>query len=281
MKQNVIYPCICLKGKMKEAAEFYVNTFGDGHVGSVNPYVTEVVLSGQKLLIMNEGPVAAPSPAVSFMVMLSEPEVTEALWNKLLEGSKVMMALNSYPWSEKYGWLEDKYGVSWQLYTGDTSRSSQKFSPTFMFTGTNAGKAEEAIQLYTQLFPSSAVQGILKYGEGEGDSTDLVKHAQFVVDGFTMMAMDSSYNHGFTINDAVSLVVECDTQDEIDIYWNALTADGGKEVACGWLYDKFGVAWQIVPAKISQWMFDKEKGPRMMSALMKMKKLIIADLENA
>src|SRR5262249_54038937 len=156
----------------------------------------------------------------------------------------------------------------------------QRISPTFMFTHEQAGKAEEAVHFYTELFPDSSINGILKYSEGE-DNTNFVKHAQFKIKDYVMMAMDSSADHGIGFVDAISLVVECDTQAEIDKYWNTLTANGGKEIACGWLVDKFGVSWQIVPAKLGEWLKDPEKFQRVMPLVMKMKKLIMADMENA
>ncbi|HEX4956662.1 MAG TPA: VOC family protein, partial [Lacibacter sp.] len=95
------------------------------------------------------------------------------------------------------------------------------------------------------------------------------------------MVMDGYGEHSFSFNEAVSFVVECETQNEIDFYWNTLTADGGAESMCGWLKDKFGVSWQIIPKKLSQLMTDAERSGRVMQALLKMKKPDIATLEAA
>ncbi|WP_316748811.1 VOC family protein [Pedobacter gandavensis] len=279
--KNFIYPCLTIRGKITEAAEFYTETFGEGKIGTTNPFVVQINLSGQTFMLLNEGPSTDPNPAISFMVMCTSGEETEKYWNKLQDGGKIMMPMDSYPWSPKYGWIQDKYGVSWQLYTGTKDDSAQKFCPTLMFTGDKAGKAETAINYYASLFPNSEIQGVLKYAEGEGDSTDFVKHAQFKLNGYTMMAMDSSAAHDFTFNDAISLVVNCETQEEIDKYWAELTSKGGFEVACGWCTDQFGISWQIIPKSIVQMISDPERGQRAMQAMMKMKKLIIADLENA
>lgn len=278
---NTLYPCLTIKGKIEEAANYYVRTFGDGKVDPVPPYVIQLELSGQKLMLLNEGPQSTPNPAISFMVISETADETEQYWNKLLEGGQVLMPLDQYEWSPKYGWIQDKYGVSWQLYTGSKQDTPQKFCPTLMFTGNNVGKANEAIHFYTKVLQPASIQGILNYSETDGDQRNLVKHAQFVLKDFVMMAMDSSYPHGFHFNDSISFVVECETQAEIDAYWEQLTADGGKEVACGWLTDRYGVSWQIVPKMWSALMKDQERAPRAMQALMKMKKLIIADLENA
>lgn len=278
---NFIYPCLTLKGKTAEAADFYINTFGSGKIIQTSPYVVQIELSGQKFMLLNDGPTSTPNPSISFMVICETPEETKAYWNKLTEDGKVLMPLDRYDWSEQYGWVQDKFNVSWQLYTGSKEDTPQKFSPTLMFTGDIAGKATDAIHFYTELLPKSHIQGIMKYSDGEGDRTDFVKHAQFKINDFIAMAMDSSADHGFGFNDSISLVVECDTQIEIDTYWNGFTANGGHEVACGWLTDKYGISWQIIPKSLGKLMSDPERGQRVMSALMKMKKLIIADLENA
>lgn len=278
---NSVYPCLTIKGKIAEAADFYIQAFGEGAISQTSSFVIQLQLSGQKLMLLNDGPQSTPNASVSFMVMSDTSEETERYWHKLTEGGQVFMALDSYPWSVKYGWVQDRYGVSWQLYTGEKGGTAQQFCPTLMFTGANAGKAAEAIDFYTQLYPQSAIQGILKYGEGEGDNIDYIKHAQFAVKGYTLMAMDSSADHGFAFNDAISLVVECENQAEIDNYWEQLGADGGHEVACGWITDKYGISWQIIPKVLGALMTDPQRAQRVMGALMKMKKLIIEDLENA
>lgn len=280
--ENTIYPCLTIKGRIAEAADFYMNTFGNGKISQTSPFVIQITLSGQKFMLLNDGPSSKPNPSISFMVIGETADETEQYWNKLLEGGEVLMPLDSYDWSPKYGWIQDKYGVSWQLYTGEKNADTpQKFSPTLMFVGAKAGKASDAVNFYTQVFPDSTVQGILKYSAGDKENTDFVKHAQFRIRNFVMMAMDSSLDHGFNFVDAISLVVECETQAEIDAYWEKLTAHGGAEVMCGWLTDQYGVSWQIVPKVLGQLMQDTTRASRVMEALMQMKKLIIADLENA
>ncbi|UYQ95428.1 VOC family protein [Chitinophaga horti] len=278
---NAIYPCLILKGKIEEAAPFYIDAFGDGKVGNTSPWVIEIALSGQKIMLLNDGTQSLPSPAISFMVTSRTPEETDRYWSKLSEGGTVLMALDKYPWSEKYGWLQDKFGVSWQLMTGPESDVPQKFCPSLMFTGPNAGKAKQAIEELTSLFPDSSIRGIMNYAEGDGDDTSNVKHAQFTINDYTMMAMDSSFDHQFNFVEAVSLVVECADQAEIDKYWNTLTANGGKEVMCGWLRDKYGISWQIIPKDLGKWMKDPARAHRVMDKVLKMKKLIYAELENA
>ena len=144
-----------------------------------------------------------------------------------------------------------------------------------MFTHDQFGKAEEAIHFYTGLFPNSSTTGILKYSKEDEDEEGKVKHAQFSIDGFVMMAMDSSFDHPFRFSEGISIAVDCDTQEEIDHYWDKMTADGGEESMCGWLKDKFGVSWQIVPAILPKLMADPEKSQKVIEAFMKMRKFDI------
>jgi predicted 3-demethylubiquinone-9 3-methyltransferase (glyoxalase superfamily) len=278
---NSIYPCITLKGQVTEAADFYIKTFGAGSVEQTSPYVIQIQLSGQKFMLLNDGPSSKPNASISFMVVIQNERQLEEHWNSLTVGGEVLMALDSYPWSKRYGWIQDKYGVSWQLYLSDEKSGMQKFSPTLMFAGDKAGSAAEAVRFYTSVFPNSSITGILNYDESDGDRTDLVKHAQFEINNFVVMAMDSSGEQGLRFNEAISIVVECETQKEIDHYWESLTLGHGYELACGWLTDRFGVSWQIVPNSLGRLMSDPERGQRVMTALLKMKKLIIQDLEQA
>lgn len=278
---NSIYPCLTLKGKVAEAADFYNNAFGDGKILQTSPFVVQIQLGGQKFMLLDDGPSAKPNASISFMVIIETEEEIQSYWDSLADGGEVLMQLDVYDWSPKYGWVQDKYGVSWQLYLGDKSAALQKFSPTLMFSGDKAGKATEAVHFYTSVFPQSSITGILNYSEGEGDKAEFVKHAQFSINDYVMMAMDSSGEHGFTFNDAISIVVECDTQTEIDTYWKELTIEEGYEIACGWLTDKYGISWQIIPKILGRLMTDPERCQRVMTAMLKMKKLVIFDLENA
>jgi predicted 3-demethylubiquinone-9 3-methyltransferase (glyoxalase superfamily) len=137
------------------------------------------------------------------------------------------------------------------------------------------------MNFYISLFENASLGGVMKYGENGDDNPDYVAHAQFLLNGKTFMAMDSSMSHDFTFNEGISMVVTCKDQEEIDYFWNKMTADGGQESQCGWLKDKYGVSWQIVPAVITELMKDQERFQRVMAAFMKMKKFIIQDLLDA
>ncbi|WP_161888366.1 VOC family protein [Pontibacter russatus] len=275
-----LYPCLWFDGTAKEAAELYLAAFKNSKITSDTPLVVTLELGGQKFMGLNGGPMFTPNPSISFYVVCETASEMEQAWASLSEGGKVLMPLDKYPWSEQYGWVQDKFGVSWQLALDKLENVGQKFTPSLMFTGQQAGKAEEAIQFYTSLFDNSSIVGILRYNTQDQDVEGTVKHAQFKLGQQVFMAMDSSYPHDFGFNEGISLVILCDTQAEIDYYWDKLT-EGGLEVQCGWLKDRYGVSWQVVPAVLEQLMREPEKASRTTQAFMKMKKLDIQQLVDA
>lgn len=280
--KNQIFPCLWFDGQAKAAADLYCNVFGNSKITMDSQMVVNFELDGQKFMYLNGGPQFKINPSISFYVVLETAEEVNIAWNKLLEGGSVLMPIDTYPWSERYGWLQDQFGVNWQLSYGKLADVGQKFSPTMMFVGEQQGKAEEAIHLYTSLFDNAKIDGILRYTADENDVEGTIKHAQFSLDGYVMMAMDSSAAHHFAFNEAVSFVVNCETQEEIDFYWDKLT-EGGAESMCGWLKDKFGISWQIIPASLGELMSnpDPAKSQRVIQALMQMRKIDIKSLKEA
>ncbi len=153
----------------------------------------------------------------------------------------------------------------------------QRITPFLWFDG----KAEEAIKLYTSVFNNSKIINISYWAEGSPFPKDQVMHGSFELDGMKFYAFDAGPM--FKFSEATSFFVQADTQEEIDHYWNSLTANGGAESMCGWLKDKFGLSWQIVPSILGELMGHKDpaKAGRAMQAMMQMKKIIIADLKHA
>ncbi|MDF2930928.1 MAG: hypothetical protein K0R36_259 [Chryseobacterium sp.] len=282
---NDIFPCLWYDGDGKESAEFYCNVF-NGTITADTPVVLNIDLFGQKLMLLNGGPQFEKNASVSFMVMCETEDEVQKYWDQLEQGGIVLMPLDSYPWSKKYGWVRDKFGVTWQLYLGE-KENEQKIIPTLMFIHQNNGKAMEAMELYTRVFPNSKIGRVLKYGDGVGDEShevpENVQHAHFEIDSYSLFCMDNSYDHKFDFNEGISMVVMTDDQEQTDHLWNSLTSDGGRESMCGWLKDKFGFSWQIVPKKLIQLMNDPdpEKAQHVVQAMMKMQKIIIKDLEEA
>ena len=277
---NIIYPCLWFDGKAREAAELYCSVFKDTVIKSDNQLVVMLESSGQKLMFLNGGPMFTTNPSVSFYVICETDDEIESAWEKLMEGGTAFMTLGKYPWSPKYGWVQDRFGISWQLTLGKISDVGQKLTAALMFTEEQCGKAEEAVNFYTSVFEVSEIAGIYKYTKDDNDVEGTVKHSQFRLRNKLFMAMDSSLMHHFTFNEAISLVVECDTQEEIDFLWDTLT-EGGEESQCGWLKDKYGFSWQIIPSILSELMIDIHKSERVMNAFLKMKKFDIEKLKNA
>jgi len=276
-----IYPCLWFDGNAKEAANFYCSVFSDSAIYEENPMVVTFIAAGQKFMCLNGGPQFKFTPAISFYTIVQNEGEIQEVWDKLMVNGRALMPLDTYPWSQKYGWLQDEFGVTWQLTIDKPEFSDQKFIPALLFSGTNFGKAEEAINFYTSIFEDSNIKMISRYGANDANGQDgTINHAQFALNGNLFAAMDSSIVHNFDFNEALSFVIECRDQDQIDYFWEKLV-EGGKESQCGWLKDKFGVSWQIVPEILSELMSDPERSGRVVQAFMKMRKFDIEELKNA
>jgi predicted 3-demethylubiquinone-9 3-methyltransferase (glyoxalase superfamily)/uncharacterized protein YndB with AHSA1/START domain len=282
-----ITPCLWFDQQAEEAADFYVSLFPDSEItGALRHGDTTVLvhfsLGGQQFSALNGGPHFQINPSISLFAMCSTEAETDAVWQALAEGGAVLMPLDKYEWSAKYGWIQDRYGMTWQISLGDKKETGgKKFSPSLLFTGPQAGRAEAALRFYTEVFQPSAVDGILHYVEGEAGKPGMVKHAQFRLLGETFMVMDNPMGQDFTFNEGVSFVVDCQGQAEVDYFWEKLTAQGGEESQCGWLKDPFGVSWQIVPEALPKLLADPDpaRAQTAMAALLRMKKIEIDKLE--
>ncbi len=246
-----------------EAAEFYVATFPDSQLTDVitlrdtpsgDTDVVSFELIGQRFQAISAGPLFTFNPSVSFLVACDTGEEVDALWNDLSAGGTGLMPLDSYPFSPRYGWTEDRYGLSWQIMHAGDREVAQRITPTLMFVGDVCGKAEEAVRFYTSVFPDSEIGDTLRYGLDDApDAEGTIQHAGFVLAGQRFAAMDSAHGHDFGFNEAISFMVHCDTQEEIDRYWEALSAVPEAE-QCGWLKDRYGLSWQIVPSAMDRMM---------------------------
>ena len=272
---NSIHPCIWFDGNAKEAATFYCSIFSNSKITVDTPMVVNFELWGKKFMGLNGGPMFKINPSISFFVYCKTAEQTDEIYNRLAEGGEPLMAIDKYDWSERYGWIKDKFGLTWQVML----TPEEKIMPCLLFTGDKFGKAEAAINFYTSVFDDSAVNALHHY-PNETPFAGKVLFSDFNLTQYNITAMDGPGDHTFTFNEAVSFVVECQNQEEIDYYWNTLT-EGGEESMCGWLKDKFGISWQIVPAILGQLMSDPEKAPRVMQAFMQMKKFDIEKLKQA
>ena len=274
----------------KAAAEFYVSTFSDAVIRSSSRLnntpsgsadLVTIELYGQEFTLISAGPLFRFNPSVSFLVSCQTREEVDSLWAGLSEGGEVMMELGSYPFSERYGWIQDKYGLSWQLMFSAEREVGQIIVPTLMFVGDVAGRALEAINFYADVFHHSAIGGIMRYGAGEEpDEEGTIKYSRVTLEGVDFGAMDSARGHGFAFNEAISFIVHCKDQAEIDYYWEELSAVPEAE-QCGWLKDRFGLSWQVVPDVMEEMLGsnDQAKIDRVTEAFLQMKKFDIAKLQ--
>ena len=212
-----ITPHLWFDTEAKEAAELYTSLFPDSKIKDVTTLhdtpsgdadIVTVELAGQEFMLLNAGPYFTFTPAVSLLIACETKKEVDALWAKLSEGGSALMELGAYPFSERYGWMQDKYGLSWQvMFTGDQA-ITQKITPMLMFVGDNAGKAEEAIGFYASVFRDAKVGDIMRYEKGEEPEKEgTIKHADFMLEGYAFAAIDSAYKHEFSFNEAVSFVV--------------------------------------------------------------------------
>ncbi|WP_194421278.1 VOC family protein [Microbacterium abyssi] len=299
MSQKII-PNIWFDRNADEAGEFYAEVFPNATATVVATYpddvpdwqaefagktlTVDVVIDGYRLTLINAGSEFRPNPSVSFMLNFDplrfdgDRDAARArldeTWAALADGGRVLMELDEYPFSPRYGWVEDRYGVSWQLILTHPEGDSRPFLiPQLMFGGPAEGNAREAAEFYSSLFPDAGVGYIAEYPEhrGAAEGGD-VMFGEFRLAGQWFSMMDSAAEQDFSFTCGVSLEVRCADQDEIDHYWDALTAVPDAEV-CGWLADRYGLSWQIVPANMGELM----ERPGAYAKMMEMKKLIIAD----
>ena len=284
----------------EEAAKFYAALFKRSGVGTRTFYgkagfefhgqpegklmTVEFELEGQRFVALNGGPAFKFTPAISLLIACESKGEVDAFWGPLAAGGAALMELGEYPFSEWYGWTQDRYGLSWQvMFMGDGQTAKQRIIPTLMFVGQQCGKTEEAIGFYASVFRNAKVGDMLRYAKGEEpDKEGTIKHAAFTLEGQAFAAMDSALEHKFSFNEAISFMVHCETQEEIDHYWGKLSAVPEAE-QCGWLKDRYGLSWQIVPNAMDQMLEsgDEKKVARVTEAFLKMKKFDIAALRRA
>ena len=291
-KQKIV-PCLWLDNNGEEAMQFYLSVFPDSKAGDILRYMEgshlpagtlltgQFWLYGQEFTVLNGGPMFRINPSISFFVTCTSDEEIETLWKKLSEGGEALMPLGEYAWSKKYGWVKDKFGATWQLMMGQLSEGRPKITPSFLFSDKQYGNAKPAMEFYTSVFPESKITSMQLFEADEPQPEGKVKFANFTLSGQSFAAMEGP--GGQLFNEAVSLIINCYTQEEVDFYWNTLSKNGGEESMCGWLKDKFGVSWQVAPVPVIAMFMDPDvqKANRAMQAMMKMRKIDIATVEAA
>ena len=291
MMQKII-PHLWYDKEGKEAALFYISIFDHSKLldttviegtPSGDAEMVSFQLEGQLFSAISAGPYFKFNPSISLMVACSTSEEVDSIWEALSNGGSELMPLGEYPFSKRYAWIQDRYGLSWQLMLVNEGTNGQKITPNFLFSNSVCGKAEEALTYYTSLFKDSEINLISRYGEGEAQLPEAkVNYAGFKLNGMNFAAMDNGFDADFTFNESFSLIVNCEDQNEIDYFWDKLSAVPEAE-QCGWLKDRFGVSWQIIPANMDEIMYhgSKEEVQRVTEAFLKMKKLDMKPLEQA
>lgn len=286
---KAIVPHLWFDKEAVEAAQFYTSLFEDSRI--TGSYVMEDTpsgdstavnfeLAGQPFAAVSAGPYFTFNPSLSIMVQCNSEEEVDKLWRALLYGGKVLMPLDSYPFSERYGWLEDRYGLSWQISLVEDPLP-QKLLPHFMFSDGVNGRAEEAVKFYTELFPDSSIDALEHYQPGDIENQKAkIMFSTFHLGDMHFNAMDDAYESDFTFNEAFSLEIFCENQEELDHYWHKLSAHPESE-QCGWVKDKFGVSWQIVPEGLDELLSTGSKNQiyRVTQKLLQMKKIDMRELE--
>jgi predicted 3-demethylubiquinone-9 3-methyltransferase (glyoxalase superfamily) len=290
-----ITPFLWFDNQAEEAMNFYTGLFNDARIVTINRYpegfkegpmagmggkvLTAVFeLAGLQFMALDGGPLFQFTPAVSFFVNCETEAEVDKLWDELSNGGAIAMPLQAYPFSQKFGWVVDKYGLSWQL---NLAGSPQNITPFLLFVGSE-GQAETAVNDYIALFENAAISHLTHFEAGEPGIEGTVKQAAFTLHGQPFMAMDGGPAHDFTFTEAISFYVACDTQEEVDHFWYALSAHPEAE-QCGWLKDKYGVSWQIIPTALGELLSDPDpdKSRRVTEAMLQMKKIEIEGLERA
>jgi predicted 3-demethylubiquinone-9 3-methyltransferase (glyoxalase superfamily) len=284
-----IVPHLWFDDNAGEAVDFYTSLISNSKV--VNRYVLEGTpsgsvesftfdLAGQTFAAISGGPLFTFTPAVSLMILCRDEEEVNFLWNALISEGEVLMPLDTYPFNKYYGWLKDRFGLTWQIAFAEEP-FKEKIVPHLLFAHRQSGKGEEAVMYYTSIFPDSEIENMLYYKEGEADN----KKAKLMFSGFRLNnqsfnAMDDPMEEEFTFNEALSFMILCKDQKEIDYYWNNLSADPQAE-ECGWLKDRFGVSWQVLPDNMDDLLSTgtKEQIQRVTEAFLKMKKIDCSILE--
>lgn len=287
-----ITPHLWFDKEAVEAADFYTATFPGSKVTDVTTIrdtpsgdcdIVSFELIGQPFMAISAGPLFRFTPAISFLVRCPTTDQVDALWAELSKGGSALMPLDSYPFSDRYGWTTDRYGLSWQVMHDARGEIDQAIVPTLLFVGDVCGRAEEAAEHYASVFPNSSIDHVDRYPEGqEPEKPGTVRHLYLSLDGYKLAAMDSAREHDFGFNEAISLMVGCEGQDEIDYYWDKLSSDPEAE-QCGWLKDAFGVSWQVTPTALDELLSSgtEEQRDRVTQAFLPMKKLDLAELRRA
>lgn len=319
-----IVPCLWFAGSAEEAAGFYADAIPGTRIGSIQRYPTEglpdfqrelagqpltveVELTDLRITLINAGDQFRPNPSAGFMLTFSadrhdDPRAAlDATHAALARGGRELMPLGEYPFAPRYAWVEDRYGVSWQLMLAEdaapTARDADGHGQepsdaerqaavireqdtgavrpfavvALMFCGEAQNRCREAIDAYVDTLPGSEHGVRHEYPQPTGPApAGAIMFSEATLAGLPITAMDSGVEQPFSFTEGFSLVVRAEGQAELDRLWGALSAVPEAE-QCGWCKDRFGLSWQVVPANLDELM----QRPDAHATLMGMRKIEI------
>lgn len=286
---QTIIPHLWYDTEAKEAVAFYVELFG-GKIDwtytitdtpSGDSDLIQFQLGDMTLAAISAGPYFKLNESMSLMVNVANKDEVIRLYQALSEGGRILMPLGEYPFSPYYVWLEDRFGLSWQLsYAPDLDKPYQ-FDICLLFSQEQVGLAQPMLDYYKDKLPQASVGQLSYYGEGEAAvEAAKLNYAELLVAGQKLIVMDHGYGGEASFNEAFSLMVYVDSQDELNFYYDLLSAVPEAEM-CGWVKDQFGISWQIVP-RILMEAYDTanpEQIKAVNAAVMTMKRLDFATIQ--
>lgn len=287
-----IIPHLWFDKEAVEAAKLYVGLFEDSKIININVIhdtpsgdaeIIDFQLANFRFSAISARPYFSLNSSISLMVSCSSKEEVDRLHKSLSEGGSELMPLGEYPFSKWYAWVQDRYGLTWQLMLVENIEEHQKIRPNLLFAGDVCGRAKEAIEYYSSVFPEASKGYINHYSTGEAeDSRAKINYGELNIKANQLVFMDHGYGGDFSFNEAFSFMVLCENQEEIDYFWNKLSFVPEAE-QCGWIKDQFGVSWQIVPANMNEILMkgSEEEIKRVTEAFLQMKKFDLAELEKA
>ncbi|MCX7909114.1 MAG: VOC family protein [Ignavibacteria bacterium] len=295
-----IIPHLWFNTEAIKAAEFYTSVFGGNSKISERIIIkdtpsgeTELVsfnLLDYSIMAISAGPHFKLNPSISFVLTFDAIKDRNAankldyFWEKLSKDGNILMPIDEYFFSKKFGWVEDKFGLSWQLILVEDETNERNFiTPALMFVNEVYARAEEATDFYISIFNNSK-RGVLKrYSSGmEPNKEGTILYTDFMLENQWFIAMDNGWQHDFNFNEAFSFIVTCETQDEIDYFWERLSSIPEAE-QCGWVKDKYGISWQIIPIEFFEMIRNgtPKQIEQVFKVILKMRKLEINQLREA
>ncbi|WP_105114626.1 VOC family protein [Streptococcus suis] len=286
---QAIIPHLWYDTEAKEAAAFYVDLFGgkidwtytitDTPSGDAD--LVQFQLGDMTLSAISAGPYFKLNESMSLMVSVGDKAELTRLYEALSDGGHVLMPLAEYPFSPYYVWLEDRFGLSWQLsYAPDLDKPYQ-FDICLLFSQDQVGLAQPMLDYYKDKLPQAHLGRLSYYGEGEAAvAAAKLNYAELFIGDQKIIAMDHGYGGVASFNEAFSFMVYVDSQEEAESWYEKVSAVPEAEI-CGWAKDQFGISWQIVP-RILMEAYDSaspEKVKAVNAAVMTMKRLDIATIQ--